>query len=82
MQIIDRKNQQNTVRVKTAKKNWINIAEDYNSGMSATKIAKKYKNYNGQHYSVGRIYSIISHLRNMPKDDLHQLYVEVKNEVL
>ena len=44
---------------------WTKIANDFNSGMPAEEIAKKYKHKNGKRYSRGHVYWVLKQLQTL-----------------
>lgn len=57
-----------TKRKKEAMDLWLRVATDYNNGLSATKIAKRYTNpKTGKPYTREHIYFILRKLSESPK---------------
>lgn len=65
------KYQKHDQRKKQAKDFWLRVATDYNGGLSASKIAKRYTNpRTGKPYTREHVYFILKRIKNTPIGDL------------
>lgn len=65
------KYQKHTMRKKQARDFWIRVATDFNGGIPASKIAKRYTNpKTGKPYTREHIYYILKQVKTIPIGNL------------